>query len=52
MNHLQRVSYILGTMLLGVSALILWGDYNRRHRPPVAKLAEDLKSAWAPYHTP
>jgi hypothetical protein len=58
MSHLQRVSYILGALLLGVSASLVLGrngSVARRRaarRLPVEQLAQNLKQAWAPYHTP
>lgn len=53
MNHLERVSCILGTLLIGLAAWIAFSDRRARSsHPPVEKLAEDLKHAWAPYHTP
>ncbi len=58
MSHLQRISWILGTLLLGASALVVYsGDIqrarNRRGRQvPVEQLAETLKEAWAGHHTP
>lgn len=52
MNHLERVSYILGTLLIGLAGWIVVSDRRARFQPPVEKLAEDLKQAWAPYHTP
>ena len=56
MNHLERVSSILGAILVGVATWIIVLDRRdaraRALRPPVGKLAEDLKHAWAPYHTP
>ncbi len=63
MSHLQRISCILGAVLLGAAAVLLSqkddaGSAVRRGRRklagdvPVDKLAEDLKSAWAIYHTP
>ena len=59
MSHLQRVSWILGTLLIGLSAALLYqreGTGRRVRRAseevPVDKLAENLKQAWAGYHTP
>ena len=56
MNHLERVSSILGAILVGAAAWIIVSDRRaaraRALHPPVEKLAEDLKHAWAPYHTP
>ncbi|MDQ2773972.1 MAG: hypothetical protein M3Y57_03455 [Acidobacteriota bacterium] len=60
MSHLQKVSYLLGALLLGISAaLVLGGNEKSPRRPrrtartlPVEQLAENLKQAWAPYHTP
>ncbi|MBV9760306.1 MAG: hypothetical protein JO340_07080 [Acidobacteriaceae bacterium] len=53
MNHLERVSSLLGALLVGLSAWIIVS--NRRSRashPPVDKLADDLRRAWAGHHTP
>lgn len=53
MNHLERVSGILGTLLIGLAAWVLVSNRrNQLHRPPVEKLADDLKHAWAGHHTP
>lgn len=55
MNHLQRVSYILGSLLVGLAAWMIVSDRRARAfhaHPPVEKLAEDLQHAWAGYHTP
>jgi hypothetical protein len=57
MSHLQRVSWILGAVLLGACALVLrsreTANPNRRtDRPPVDKLAADLQQAWVGHHTP
>jgi uncharacterized membrane protein YccC len=56
MNHLERVSYILGTLLVGLAGWIIFSDRKagraRALHPPVEKLAQDLKQAWAEYHTP
>ena len=55
MNHLQRVSYILGSLLVGLAAWMIVSDRRvrgLRTSPPVEKLAEDLKQAWAGHHTP
>jgi hypothetical protein len=54
MNHLERVSYILGTLLVGLAGWIIFSDRKsaRKSHAPVDKLAEDLKQAWASYHTP
>lgn len=58
MNNLQRVSWILGAVLLGASAVILFqrSEESRGQRRrineehPVEELAEELKAAWAGYH--
>jgi hypothetical protein len=50
MNHLERVSCILGSLLVGLAAWMIVS--GRRAHPPVEKLAEDLKHAWAGHHTP
>lgn len=53
MNHLQRVSSLLGALLVGFAAWIIVSDRrSRAAHPPVEKLAEDLKRAWAGHHTP
>jgi hypothetical protein len=52
MNHLQRVSYILGSLLVGLAAWMIVSERRTRAHPPVEKLADDLKHAWAGYHTP
>lgn len=53
MNHLERVSYILGTLLIGIAGWIVLSDRrSRAAHPPVDKLAGALKQAWAAYHTP
>lgn len=53
MNHLERVSTLLGAILVGFAAWIIVSDRRARgSHPPVEKLAEDLKHAWAGYHNP
>ncbi|HTU47195.1 MAG TPA: hypothetical protein VMF91_19185 [Bryobacteraceae bacterium] len=53
MNHLERVSSILGAILVGAAAWLIVSERRARaSHPPVEKLAEDLKHAWARYHTP
>jgi hypothetical protein len=56
MNHLERVSSILGALLVGVATWIIVSDRRAAHaraaHPPVEKLAEDLKHAWAGRHIP
>jgi hypothetical protein len=56
MNHLERVSSILGAILVGVATWIIVLDRRsaraRVTHAPVEKLADDLKHAWAGYHTP
>lgn len=59
MSHLQRISWILGSLLIGLSATLLYqreGAARRVRRAadnvPVDKLADNLKQAWAGYHTP
>jgi hypothetical protein len=60
MSHLQRVSCIIGTLLLGISATLLFQKKSaalqrpvrRGKHVPVEELAEDLKHAWADRHTP
>lgn len=57
LSHLERVSIIVGTVLVGISAFLVMAsrDANRRRRrknqPPVEELADHLKHAWAGYHT-
>ncbi|MBV9404071.1 MAG: hypothetical protein JO211_01925 [Acidobacteriaceae bacterium] len=55
MNHLERVSSIVGTLLIGIAAFLIVserGVHRARHskQPPVGELAEELKQAWAGYH--
>jgi hypothetical protein len=56
MNHLERVSCILGTLLVGLAGWVIVSERkaarNRALHPPVEKLAHDLQQAWAGYHTP
>ena len=55
MNHLERLSYILGTLLIGVAGWVIVSERKAarlRSAPPVEKLAENLQRAWAGYHTP
>jgi hypothetical protein len=55
---LERISFIVGTLLIGITAFLVVSErqarnQQRRGNPqPVEKLAEDLKQAWAGYHTP
>lgn len=55
-SHLQRLSYILGTLLIGVSTYIALSkrkaanEMRRRNQRPVEELAEDLQQAWSVYH--
>jgi len=54
----ERLAWITGTILIGFAMLTMWreGGANRRRRrnrdAPVEVLAEELKDAWAEYHTP
>jgi hypothetical protein len=55
----ERLACWTGAILLGFATmLMMWdeGGRNRRHRrnyeEPVEVLAEELKEAWASYHTP
>ena len=60
MSYLQRISWIVGSALLGFSAVVVLqrSDSAERLRkrqseqPPVEELAANLKQAWAGYHTP
>ena len=55
MNPLERVSCILGSLLVGLAAWMIVSDRRARMartHAPVEKLADDLKHAWAGYHTP
>jgi hypothetical protein len=55
-SHLQRIGYILGTLLIGISAYLVWNDRTsgvrsrRRSKPPVDELAHELQDAWSGYH--
>jgi hypothetical protein len=55
-SHLQRLSYILGTLLIGVSTYLVLNDRRaannarRRNQRPVTELAHDLQQAWSAYH--
>ena len=54
--NLQRLSYLLGSLLLGVSAVLIFRGQasssaaRRKERLPVDKLAEPLQKAWEGYH--
>ena len=56
MNHLEKVGYILGTLLVGVSAYLVVSNKKaeararRRNSPPVEELAHTLQEAWSGYH--
>jgi hypothetical protein len=56
MNHIERISSILGAILVGLATWIIVSDRRvaraRASHPPVEKLVEDLKHAWAGHHTP
>lgn len=54
MTHLERVSSILGAILVGMAAWMIISDRRSAFRahPPVDKLAADLQQAWADRHTP
>ncbi len=62
MSHLQKISWILGTVLIGASAVLLYQKEEETERSrsrggqpehqPVEEMAEHLKEAWAGYHTP
>jgi hypothetical protein len=55
-SHLQRLGYILGTLLIGVSTFIVLNSRKqaesarRRNQRPVTELAQDLQQAWSGYH--
>jgi hypothetical protein len=56
-SHFQRVSCVLGTLLVGVSAFLIFSERrsvseSRRHpnTPPVEDLAQALQEAWSGYH--
>lgn len=56
MSHLQKLAYILGSMLVGVSTYLIVinrrevSRNRRRNSPPVEELAHDLQDAWSGYH--
>lgn len=59
MSDLERISSIVGTILLGTAAYLIFSDRQesaRRSRSgqeqehPVEELAEELKQAWSGYH--
>ena len=58
MLHLHRISWIIGTVLLGASAVVMFTRRQStvrtraRRVQDVERLAEDLKQAWAGHHTP
>ncbi len=54
MSHLERIGYILGTLLVGISTYIVVNsrkaETRRRNARPVTELAHDLQEAWSGYH--
>jgi hypothetical protein len=58
MNQLTKISWILGSLLLGVSAVLMSdrsrgaNAQRRREEHPIEELAESLKQAWAGHHIP
>jgi hypothetical protein len=53
-NHLERAATIVGTILIGIAAYLIISERkgSASSKPPVDKLAEDLKQAWSEYHSP
>jgi hypothetical protein len=61
MNNLERFCCFAGVTLIGLSAMLLCSRDSlqrrqrsrtrRNHQPPVERLAENLKEAWAGHHT-
>jgi hypothetical protein len=54
-SHFERLGYILGTLLVGISTyLVITGKSRarsrRRSRPAVTELAHELQEAWSGYH--
>jgi hypothetical protein len=54
MNHLSRISAILGGLLVIASAYVVASQRSqpRKQKVPVEQLAESLKQAWAGRHIP
>ena len=54
MNHLSRISAILGGLLVIASAYVVASQRSlpRKQKIPVEQLAESLKQAWAGRHIP
>ena len=58
MSDHERIAGWTGTILLALSAVLMWRDatvinQRSRHRagePPVEVLAEELKQAWSEHH--
>jgi hypothetical protein len=56
MSHLQKLAYILGSMLVGVSTYLIVsnrreaGRIRRRNSPPVEELAHNLQEAWSSHN--
>lgn len=57
MNSFERISCLLGSLLLGVSAMLIFkrqqqiGERSvRQASAPVEELAEPLQKAWEGYH--
>ncbi len=48
MDRLERLAYIVGTLLIGFSTyVVVTRRRAARERPPVTKLAHDLQEAWS-----
>lgn len=55
MKHLERVSYILGSLLVGLAGWMIISEgrsRGSRTHAPVEQLVENLKHAWAGHHRP
>jgi hypothetical protein len=47
-----RIAMYVGGMAAGIAAWVVWQNQVRAHRKvPVQQAAEQLKAAWADYHT-
>ena len=59
MSDQERIAGWTGTILLALSAVLMWRDSvavkrmsrRRANEPPVEVLAEELKQAWSEHHT-